>query len=244
MSVIKVELSHNSYQSLVSDIDRYFSCSDVVLQDDRNTIKEVEFNGEVLVVKSYKLPGLINSFIYTYFRKSKAWRAYEYGLKVEKFTPSVIARVEYYQPLLKKSYLICKKFDADFNMQAPLFKQHPDKEKILKQFALFVFELHQNKIIHHDLSPGNILIKNSKEGYQFQIIDINRMIFKVPSTKERAQNFSKLWASDEDLTTILKSYAEVANLDPNFVSIGLEYNQRNKNGKNRKLKIKKALGLC
>ena len=228
----------------MSDIDRYFSCSDVILQDDRNTIKEVEFNGEVLVVKSYKLPGLINSFIYTYFRKSKAWRAYEYGLKVEKFTPSVIARVEYYQPLLKKSYLICEKFDADFNMQAPLFKQHPDKEKILKQFALFVFELHQNKIIHHDLSPGNVLIKNSKEDYQFQIIDINRMIFKVPSTKERAQNFSKLWASNEDLTTILKSYAEVANLDPNFVSIGLEYNQRNKNGKNRKLKIKKALGLC
>ncbi|MBT7557728.1 hypothetical protein HN615_12495, partial [Candidatus Woesearchaeota archaeon] len=62
--------------------------------------------------------------------------------------------------------------------------------------------------------------------------------------KERAQNFSKLWASDEDLTTILKTYAEVANLDGKFIQMGLAYNQRNKDRKNRKLKIKKALGLC
>ena len=242
--MIKQQLTSKNYKPFVEEIEKYFSQSDIVLQDDRNTIKEVEFNNKAFVIKSYKVPNAINSLIYTYLKKSKAWRAYEYGLKIPQFTPKVIARIENFNPRLTQSYLICEKFDADFNMQAPLFKQHPDKKAIFKGFAKFVFELHKNNIIHHDLSPGNVLIKKNDQGYIFKIIDINRMTFEVLSTKQKAQNFSKLWASDEDLTTILKAYAEVANLDSNFVSMGLAYNQRNKGRKNRKLKIKKALGLC
>jgi hypothetical protein len=70
------------------------------------------------------------------------------------------------------------------------------------------------------------------------------MSFEVLSTKQKAKNFSKLWADNEDLSTILKAYAQVANLDQKFINLGLFYNQRNKDRKNRKLKIKKALGLC
>jgi len=187
---------------------------------------------------------VVNSFIYTYLKKSKAWRAYEYGLKISKFTPKVIARIEYFQPLLKQSYLICEKFDADFNMQAPLFKDHPDKHVILSQFAEFVFQLHSNNIVHNDLSPGNVLIKKLEQSYHFQIIDINRMSFKALNSKEKAKNFSKLWASDKDLLIILSAYAKVASLGKEFVKLGMFYNQRNKDRKNRKLKIKKALGLC
>jgi serine/threonine protein kinase len=242
--VIKQQLASADYKPFAEEIERYFSQSSIVLQDDRNTIKEVEFNNIIFVVKSYKVPSTINSFIYTYLKKSKAWRAYEYGLKIPQFTPKVIARIENFNPRLTQSYLICEKFDADFNMQAPLFKQHPDKKVIFKEFAKFVFTLHKNNVIHHDLSPGNILIKKSDQGYIFKIIDINRMSFEVLSTKQKAKNFSKLWADNEDLSTILKAYAQVANLDQKFINLGLFYNQRNKDRKNRKLKIKKALGLC
>ena len=242
--MINQQLISKSYKPLAEEIEKYFSESSIVLQNDRNTIKEITFNNKILVVKSYKVPNFVNSFIYTYLKKSKAWRAYEYGLKISKFTPKVIARIEHFQPLLTKSYLICEKFEADFNMQAPLFKSHPEKDIIFEQFAKFVFELHQNKILHKDLSPGNILIKKSNKKYKFQTIDINRMIFKIPSSKERAENFSKLWADSEDLLKILKAYAKVANFDNEFIDLGLFYNQRNKDRKNRKLKIKKALGLC
>jgi serine/threonine protein kinase len=242
--VIKQQLASTDYKPFAEEIERYFSQSSIVLQDDRNTIKEVEFKNIIFVVKSYKVPSTINSFIYTYLKKSKAWRAYEYGLKIPQFTPKVIARIENFNPRLTQSYLICEKFDADFNMQAPLFKQHPDKKVIFEEFAKFVFALHKNNVIHHDLSPGNILIKKSDQGYIFKIIDINRMSFEVLSTKQKAKNFSKLWADNEDLSTILKVYAQVANLDQKFINLGLFYNQRNKDRKNRKLKIKKALGLC
>jgi len=242
--VIKQQLASTDYKPFAKEIEKYFFQSTVVLQDDRNTIKGVEFNNKVFVVKSYKVPSVVNSFIYTYLKKSKAWRAYEYGLKISKFTPKVIARIEYFQPLLGKSYLICEKFDADFNMQTPLFKDHPNKKVIFKEFAKFIFELHKNNIFHHDLSPGNILIKKNNQEYIFKIIDINRMTFEVLSTKQKAQNFSKLWADTEDLSTILKAYALVAKLDEKFITLGLFYNQRNKDRKTRKLKIKKALGLC
>ena len=242
--MIKQQLISTDYKPFAEEIERYFSQSSIVLQDDRNTIKGVEFNNIIFVVKSYKVPSTINSFIYTYLKKSKAWRAYEYGLKIPQFTPKVIARIENFNPRLTQSYLICEKFDADFNMQAPLFKQHPDKKVIFEEFAKFVSTLHKNNVIHHDLSPGNILIKKSDQGYIFKIIDINRMSFEVSSTKQKAKNFSKLWADNEDLSTILKVYAQVASLDQKFINLGLFYNQRNKDRKNRKLKIKKALGLC
>jgi hypothetical protein len=70
------------------------------------------------------------------------------------------------------------------------------------------------------------------------------MVFKVLNNKDRAKNFSKLWADNDDLLTILTTYAKVANLDKKFINLGLFYSQRNKDRKNRKLKIKKALGLC
>jgi len=242
--MIKQQLINKSYKPLVEEIERYFFESDVVLQDDRNIIKEVEFNDKVLVVKSYKVPNFINSLVYTYLRKSKAWKAYEYGLKISKFTPKVIARIERFQPLLAKSYLICEKFEADFNMQAPLFKSHPEKDIIFEQFAKFVFELHQNKILHRDLSPGNILIKKSNEEYEFQIIDINRMSFKNLSKEQRAENFDKLWAHDEDLASILRAYAKLAQFDEEiFVQLGVKCNQKNKSRKTRKRKIKQTLGL-
>lgn len=244
MNMIKQQLTHTDYQPLVDEIEHYVAQSNIVLQDDRNTIKEIIFNNEVLVVKSYKQLNGFRSFIYTYLRKSKAWRAYEYGLKIAKFTPKVIARIECFGLLLTKSYLICDKFEADFNMQAPLFKNHPEKQTIFIKFAEFIYQLHQNNILHQDLSPGNILIKKNQQNYEFKIIDINRMRFKTLNLKERAKNFNKLWANDNDLTLILQTYAKLANLQvDHFVNLGLGYNQQHKTRKTRKRKIKRMLGL-
>ncbi len=243
----KTNLISSDYQLLVDEISEYFSKSNIILQNDRNIIKEIEFNGQKLVVKSYAVPIFIQRFIYTYWKKSKARRAYEYALKIAKFTPQAVAFVEYYQQnLLHKSYFICEKFEADFDIRKPLFNpDFADRDLIFKAFAKFVFELHQRQIMHQDLSAGNILIKAKNGNYEFKIIDINRMTFKKLSPQQRARNFNKLWANDEDLAIILAEYAKLAELDFNyFVKIGLKYNQKLKRGKTRKKKIKQILGLC
>lgn len=244
--MIKSQSQDHHYQLLISQIQHYFKNSTLVLQDDRNTIKEIEFAQKTLIVKSFKIPILLNRFVYSYCKKSKAKRAYEFGLKITQFTPKAIAYIEYYQwTLLHKSYFICEKFNADFNMQTPLFKNHPDKIIIFKAFAQFVYQLHQQDIVHQDLSPGNILIKQNAQNYEFKIIDINRMIFKSPNFKQRAKNFNKLWANDDDLALILAEYARLAGLEKDcFIGFGLKYNQQLKRRKTRKRKIKQILGLC
>jgi len=242
--MIKQQITSEKYRPLVEEIEKYFSKSSVILQDERNTIKEVDFNNEKLVVKAYKKPNIVNSLIYTFLLKSKAQRAYEYGLRISEFTPKVVAKIEYFQPFLTKSYLICDKFDAEFNLQKPLFYNHPDKKEIFSQFAGFVYKLHQGDIVHRDLSPGNILIKKNDKKYEFKIIDINRMTFKKPSFEQRAKNFDKLWAHDTDLDLMLRAYAKLAQFDEeNFSQLGIQYNQKNKARKTRKRKIKQALGL-
>ncbi|NYT27516.1 MAG: hypothetical protein H0A76_06205 [Candidatus Thiodubiliella endoseptemdiera] len=115
---------------------------------------------------------------------------------------------------------------------------------IFIKFAEFIYQLHQNNILHQDLSPGNILIKKNQLGYEFKIIDINRMNFKILNLQQRAKNFNKLWADDIDLGVILKAYAKLAKFDEvSFVQLGVKYNQQNKARKTRKRKIKQVLGL-
>ena len=242
--MIQQKVSNKKYKPLIDNIDHYFSDSRVVLQDDRNMIKVVNYNNEPLVIKSYKKPSIFTGFIYKFLQKSKAYRAYEYGSKISEFTPEVVARIEYFQPFLKKSYLICNQFDFEFNLQKPLFYNHIDKNEIFRQFANFVYKLHEKQVFHKDLSPGNILVKKTAEKYEFKIVDINRMVFKKLSIKQRAKNFDKLWAHDTDLDFILREYAKVANFDKDkFSNLGLYYNQRNKNRKTFKRKVKQALGL-
>jgi len=242
--MIRQQLSNKKYKPLADNIEDYLLKSKTVLQDDRNIIKAVDFNNEHLVIKSFKKPGFFNSLIYTFFQKSKAWRAYEYGLRISEFTPRVIARIECFHPFLTRSYLICEKFEFEFNLQKPLFYNHPDKVEVFSQFAVFVYRLHQQDIYHKDLSPGNILVKKNGNKYQFKIIDINRMLFKKLNKEQRAKNFDKLWAHDSDLRLMLKVYAELAQFDEEvFVNLGLKYNQKNKDRKTRKRKIKQLLGL-
>ena len=66
--------------------------------------------------------------------------------------------------------------------------------------------MHEADIEHLDYSPGNILIKVISGNYVFKIVDINRMEFRNLNHTERLENFSKLWAKDEDLTIIVKFY--------------------------------------
>jgi hypothetical protein len=77
------------------------------------------------------------------------------------------------------------------------------------------------------------------KGYLFKIVDLNRMNFKTLTIKERLKNFDKLWASDEDLDTIIKEYARLLDMDSKILqSIARKYNRKNKYIKNFKKRLK------
>ena len=228
-------------QAILERVEELFEASDCILQDARNTIKKVRFEQQDYVVKSFKKPNCLSRIIYTFLRPSKARRSYQYSLKISQFVPQAVAFIEFRQGgLLSKSFFVSEMFDYDFTIREPLRDiNFSDRDNLFKAFAKFSFALHQEGILHRDYSPGNILIKRCDTGYEFKIIDINRMSFGELAMEERMRSFKMLWASDEVLETIIQEYAALAAYDTaQCQTLAKRFNQRHKRFKNFKKKLK------
>ncbi|MCH9812531.1 MAG: hypothetical protein K0U47_01145 [Epsilonproteobacteria bacterium] len=207
---------HTDKTAFILEIKNYFENSEHSIHKARNEIKIIEYSGVNYVVKSFKKPHMINQIAYTFFRDSKAKRSFTNALKIKMFTPDPIGYIEFFKHgLLESSYYISAYFDYDFTIREPLQDQNfPDRESIFKALAHFTYTLHDQNIVHKDYSPGNILIQKKPDGYQYTLVDINRMYFKKFSISDRMKNFAKLGASKEDLRIIIEEY--VKTLKENF----------------------------
>ena len=236
------EVENEHHKDFVKNIKSYFNQeSNKTIFQQRNTIKRIEFKESDYIVKSFKIPHLINQIAYALFRDGKAKKSYFNSLKILDFVPAPIGYIEFKKAgRLKESYFVSEPFEYDFTIREPLTKKnYPQKETIFKAFAKFTNELHKQGVLHLDYSPGNILIKEHQGGYEFKIIDVNRMLFKQLSMQERLENFAKLWATNEDLTIIIEEYAKLNQLEvENSLEIALKASQKHKDKKNFKKRLK------
>ena len=77
---IIIHPKYSFLHSFIEHLPEVFLTEGEYIHDGRNKIKVFEINGLRINVKRYRIPLLINRFIYLYFRKTKAERAYEYAL--------------------------------------------------------------------------------------------------------------------------------------------------------------------
>ncbi|MEA2019660.1 MAG: lipopolysaccharide kinase InaA family protein [Campylobacterota bacterium] len=216
----KLQLN-NKYQSFEKDlinIKEIFNSTDNSIHKARNELKIIELNGIKCVVKSFKIPHLLNKIAYTYFRDGKAKKSFLNATKLIKLdvnTPEPIGIIEFYNGfLLSNSYFISLYEPYDFTIREVFHHKVENIEEILKQFAAFTYEIHQKGVWHVDYSLGNILITQDKNLFKFSLVDINRMEFKEVSAEEGLKNFNKFWAKhDQDLPIIAKEYARLANIN-------------------------------
>ena len=214
-------ISQNFHNFLICIQDSFKNTDNQTLFQQRNTIKLIEHNGKKYAVKSFKAPHLLNQIVYRYFRASKAQRSYENAVKLQELgvnTPAPIGYVEFPSLFLfKESYYISEFFDFDFEIRAVLTDDtFTDREKILKAFVAFSYDLHNKGVYHVDYSPGNVIIKKLKDGYEFAIIDVNRMKFIEYDDEIRFKNLSRFSTSSEDLEFIAREYAVLAQMDEDF----------------------------
>lgn len=238
---MKFKSIDNRYIDFLKKIRTYFNDSRNSIHKARNEIKIIDFEGESLVVKSFKIPNIINKIVYTVFKDSKAKKSYENSIKINGFVPKPIGYIEFKKfGLIDESYFVSENFKYDFTIREPLVgKEFPKKDALFKAFAEFTYKLHEEGIFHLDYSPGNILIKEENGNYIFKIVDINRMEFKPLCLDERLKNFSKLWAKDDDLKIIIKEYCELINSDEDScVKTALKYSQAHKDRKNAKKRLR------
>ena len=229
------------FEYFLCNIKQFFKENSNTIHKARNELKVIEHENQKLVVKYFKIPHFINKIVYTFFKKSKAQKSYEYALKIKEFTPKPIGYIEFYKfGLFDESYFVSEKFDYDFTIREALLDiNFPNKNEIFKAFAQFTFDLHENGIYHLDYSPGNILIKKENDNFIFKIVDINRMKFLNMDLEKRAKNFSKLWAKDEDLEFIAKEYAKIYEKNnEEFISKTISFSKKHKAVKNFKKRLK------
>ena len=238
---MKYEVSNAHYSPLISNIRNDFLESKNSIWERRNIIKVISYDSIDLTVKSFKIPHLFNRIIYTFFRDSKAKRSYDNSMQIAEFVPRAIGYAEYQKfGFLYDSYFVCEKYAYDFTIREVLLQDDfESREDIFEQFAAFTYALHMKGVEHLDYSPGNILIKRVDGSYEFKIIDVNRMQFKTLSDHERLENFSKLWAKNEDLFLIIDSYAKLIDMDRDEAfGIALKASQKHKDKKNFKKRLK------
>ena len=242
------ESPNERHKDLMVNIKNYFNQekSETIFQK-RNTIKIVEFEGGKYVVKSFRVPHILNQIVYRFFRDSKARRSFDNSWKLVKMgvnTPQPIGYVEFSTNLrFKESYYISDFFDYDFEIRAVFRdKNFEDRENILKEFMKFTHKLHQKGVYHIDYSPGNILIKKKGYGYEFSIIDVNRMKFLEFDNELCMKSMAKLTNDKEDNNFMLKHYAQISKLDENelkkYFKKALEEQAKYLNNKKKFKKLK------
>jgi len=242
---MKYKVLKASYIPLIENIRTYFNEAKHSIWNKRNKIKIISFEEEEITIKSFKIPHIINKIAYTFIRDSKAKRSYENSLRIIEFVPKPIGYVEFTKfGFLYDSYFLCEKYTYDFTIREVLKqKEFKNRVVIFEQFVAFTYRLHENGIDHLDYSPGNILIKQlAEKEYEFKIIDVNRMKFKVYSNEERLENFSKLWATDEDLESIVRKYLVYIDMPvKTAIKVALDASKKHKDKKNFKKKFLKYI---
>lgn len=185
---------------------------------DRNSLKLFQLDNKTINVKSFRVPNLVNQIAYRFLRKSKAQRSFEYAnrlISLNVGTPQAIAYYEFKTSFLfKKSYYISEQIDCDYTYRELTTDFNiPNYGSVLRAFTKFTFDLHEKGIHFLDHSPGNTLIKKSGNGYDFYLVDLNRMEFKTLDFETRIKNFSKLTIHKSMVEVMSDEYAKCSGKD-------------------------------
>ena len=184
---------------------------------DRNVIKTFQLDGgKVVNVKSFRRPNLINRIVYKYFRRPKASRSFHHsrklldrGIKV----PQPIAFFEKFNAYsITESYYISEQIYPDILFLTLLLNPgDPRYDEVVRQFAGFAYRMHEKGIEFRDFSPGNVLVMVREDGYEFYLVDLNRMAFHEEiSLEKRLKNFERLPPEERLIRLISEEYALLA----------------------------------
>ena len=234
----------NDILEIISNINSYQNEFDT---GKRNSIKKVEVSNKVIIIKAFKIPNIINRVVYRYFRKSKARRSFEFATNLINLnikTPAPIAYIEYFTLLgLKRSYYISEFVNYDITYrELSLQSESVENEVILRAFTKFTYGLHEKEVIFLDHSPGNTLIIKKNNGFDFYLVDLNRMKFGKLNFEDRMKNFSRLTPEKDMIQLMSEEYAGLSgeNVERVFKSMWY-YTQKFQKKFQRKLRLKKKL---
>lgn len=203
--------------------------SGTVIYKGRNELREMDWHGTKVVIKSFRVPNLINRIAYGVFRSSKAQRSFEYAEMLRREGIGSPAPVAYYTErnglLFTRSYYVSLKSECPYSYVNLMRGDFPGQEEILRAIARTTAALHEKGYLHKDYSRGNILFRHTDKGVEVEIIDLNRIRFRTVDMEEGCRNFERLPGTPEMFAILADEYAKARGFDANeCLKLILKYN--------------------
>ena len=195
----------------LKDFEKFFEENQNIIKNNRNIIKKLRFGEIVTVTKSFKTPNFIQGMIYKFFRKTKAKRSFEHSLLLNQKgvkTPEPLCYIEVFDRFrLRQSYFISRQINYDFTLDLVTQKEVENHKDILKSFIDFTYDLHKKNIMHLDYVVGNICVKKIDKGYEFFLVDLNRLYQGTVNSKTGVKNLKRISRDPEIIKILAEEYA-------------------------------------
>lgn len=193
-----------------------------IVYSGRNLVRRFLIQGVPVIAKRFKRVNFFQQIAYTFFRSTKAERAFRYagifrarGIE----TPHEIAYIETSEHgLFTVGYFICLACPDPPAFPFLVPKEDYDKELAIDLIS-FIISMHEKGIIHGDLNFGNFLFRKSPDTghYLFQAIDINRSLFfdTCPGNNMCLKNLSTITHRRDLFEFMVREYARQRKWDEN-----------------------------
>lgn len=213
-----VNEAYSSFSYLIKTLPVHFRNGDgEVIYKGRNELREFNYKGQDLVIKSFRKPNLVNQIVYGLFRSSKAQRSYEYAEMLLKSGIGSPQPVGYYTErtglLFERSYYVSLKSECPYTYYDLVKNNFSNQEQILRAIARTTAAMHEHGYLHKDYSRGNILFKDTEQEIKVEIIDLNRIRFKEIGMDEGCKNFERLPGTPEMFAVLADEYAKARGFD-------------------------------
>lgn len=240
---LKINPKYSDISQYLFSIPKLFvsDTSASVMHENRNVVKYLPEKD--IVVKRFIKVSLFNRLMYSFVRKSKAERSMLNAQKLLKLgigTPEPVAFIEIRQNLIIRDlYYACRY--CSWNKMDDVFYNKIDSDNVERANACvdFIVSIHKRGVLHFDLNPKNIFYKLDASGYNFKLIDLNRMAFHSGYHKRAAlNNLTRMTEDKEIFEFIVKRYALSAGLN---LESTLKQCLINRRRRENHYKIKRAL---
>ena len=183
-----------------------------IVYDGRNRVVRLEHEGETMMVKCFKRVNIIQQIVYTFFRKSKAERAFLFAGEFSKRGISTPQRIAFLEEkrwgLFLKGYFVSREVEGtECHLLLREVKEFSPQlaDAVMKQTVL----MHSKGILHGDLNLSNFLCVEKSGDYYFNMIDINRSRFcdGYPSNNDCLKNLVRTTHRRDLYEYLIASYA-------------------------------------
>lgn len=222
---IKINTKYGHLSHFIERMPDLFEQEGKVIFQGRNVIKSFVAHtseGDItLIVKRYKCPNFFQKIGYSFFRSTKASRAYENALELRRRGFATPEPYGYVETRVKGLINYCY-FISDVDYSHPISEQLNDQsafnQVMAKDYACFVARLHQKGILDIDLNSGNVLYQLQSDGhYAFSLIDINRMKFyadgKFPPFSECIENLTRFTGRMDVFEYVAREYIKARGME-------------------------------